>query len=249
MTEGMLADGPDDHPLMAALYDLENPWCASDDFFLAVADRRPASNLADVGCGTGTLTTSLARAGHHVTGVEPNRSFLDAARAKPGGEAVRWIHGTSADLPTGAFDTVLLTGHVVHAFVDDGEWVDLLRDLHRALVPGGTLAFDARDPAARAWEAWTGAHEGELPGGVRFTSRADIRAIDDGGVVTFEVDTHLDTGERRHGVSRYRFRSGADLRRSLEDAGFRIDELHGGWHGEAPGEGDAGELVFIATRD
>ena len=245
MSEGMLPDGPDDHPLMAALYDLENPWGASDDFFLALANRRPDARLADVGCGTGTLTVALALAGHDVTAVEPNRSFLDAARAKPGADRVRWIHGTASDLPAQGFDVVLLTGHVVHAFVDDDEWRDVLGALRRALVPGGTLAFDARDPAAKGWEAWAGAHEGELADG-RFTSRSDIVAVD-GEVVTFEVDTHLPGGERRHGVSRYRFRPATDLRRSVEGAGFRIDELHGGWHGEAPGEGNARELVFVAT--
>ena len=245
MSEGMLPDGPDDHPLMAELYDLENPWGPSDDFFLALAGRRPASRLADVGCGTGTLTVALALAGHDVTAVEPNRSFLEAARAKPGGERVRWIDGTASDLPDGAFDVVLLSGHVVHAFVDDDEWRAALGELHRALAPGGTLAFDARDPATNGWEAWAGAHEGELSAGP-FSSRADIRTVE-GEVVTFEVDTHLPGGERRHGVSRYRFRPEAELRRSLEDAGFGIDELHGGWHGEAPGAG-AGELVFVATR-
>ena len=247
MSEGMLPDGPDDHPRMAELYDLENPWSPSDDFFLAVANRRPASRLADVGCGTGTLTTAIARAGHRVTAVEPNRSFLEAARSKPGGGTVEWIHGTASDLPTDTFETVLLTGHVVHAFVDDAEWHELLADLRRALVPDGTLAFDARDPAARGWEAWAGGHEGVLPSGVRFTSRSDIVAID-GDVVTFEVDTHLDDVERRHGVSRYRFRPEPELRRALEEGGFRVEELHGGWHGEAPGTGTAGELVYVATR-
>ena len=235
----MLPDGPDDHPLMAALYDLENPWCARDDTFLAIAERRPRSTLLDLGCGTGTLTIALARAGHDVTGVDPNRSFLDAAQAKPGAEAVRWIHGTSEDLGSDStFDVALLTGNVVHAFVDDDEWRQLLVDLRNALAPDGVLAFDARDPDVRGWEAWAGGWSGELPDGQGpFETRSDIRRVD-GDVVTFEVDTTLPGGERRHGVSRYRFRSTDAITDSLQEAGYRVDDVS---------RGDGG-LVFVTTK-
>jgi len=57
----MRPDGPDNHPLMAVLYDLENPWGEADDFFLAVVERRSTSRVVDLGCGTGTVTTAFAR--------------------------------------------------------------------------------------------------------------------------------------------------------------------------------------------
>ena len=240
----MRPDGPDDHPLMALLYDLENTWGDADDFFLAVANRRPASRVADLGCGTGTVTMALARAGHAVTGVEPNRSFLDAARRKDEGGAVEWVNGTSSALARATYDLVLLTGHVVLAFVDDDEWLRVLDDLRGALVPGGLLAFDALDPDVRAWERWIGGWSGTFPDGGAFASGAVVTAVE-GDVVTFEVDTTLPGGERRRGVSDYRFRSADLLRTSLETAGFAIEELYGGWHGEPVGDG-VGEIVVVA---
>src|SRR5687767_3310871 len=99
----MKPDGPDNHPLMAELYDLESSeWSEADDFFLAVANRRPNSRVVDVGCGTGRLTIGIAAADHDVTGVEPNAAFLARARTKPGADRVTWIHGTARDLPEAA---------------------------------------------------------------------------------------------------------------------------------------------------
>ena len=247
MTEGMRPDGPDNHPLMAELYDLENTWGDDDDFFLALVGRRPGSRVADLGCGTGRFTVALAQAGHRVTGVEPNPAFLAAARAKPGSELVQWIEGTSSDLATASFDVVVMTSHVVQAFVADDEWMALLSDLRRALVPGGMLAFDSRDPDAQGWEAWIGGWRGELGDGA-FESRSDAVAVSaEDGLVTFEVDTVLPGGERRRGISDYRFRPRAELVEGVERAGFRIDEVHGGWHGEPVG-GGVGEIVVVATR-
>ncbi|MEA3055411.1 MAG: hypothetical protein QOD30_843 [Actinomycetota bacterium] len=241
----MKPDGPDDHPLMAVLYDLENQWGDADDFFLAVANRRPASGIADLGCGTGTVTIALARAGHVVTGVEPNRSFFGAAGSKEGGELVEWVHGTSRALRDAAYDLVLMTGHVVQAFIGDDEWMELLADVRRSLRPGGLVAFDALDPEARAWERWIGGWSGTLPGHGPFTSGATVTSVV-GDVVTFEVDTTLPGGERRFGASEYRFRSAGALRTSLADAGFRVDELYGGWHDEPVGHG-VGEIVVVAS--
>ena len=249
MSEGMRPDGPDNHPRMAELYDLEQEQGGpsdSDAFFLAVANRRPRSRIVDLGCGTGTCTIALAADGHAVTGVEPNAAFLARARTKPGAERVTWIEGTSSALPVDAFDLALMTGHVAQAFVDDDEWQQVLVDLRRSLVDGGTLAFDSRDPAAKGWEAWAGGWSGtfESDGGA-FVTSSSIVAIA-GDRVTFEVDTTLPDGERRHGVSDYRFRSLDELRRTVEAAGFVVDEIVGGWAGQPVGEGD-GELIVLAT--
>ena len=40
------------------------------------------------------------------------------------------------------------------ALAGDDEWQGTLRDVSRALVPGGRLVFDSRDPGARHWERW-----------------------------------------------------------------------------------------------
>jgi hypothetical protein len=39
-----------------------------------------------------------------------------------------------------------MISHVAQFFADDDEWSRNLADLNRALVPGGRLVFDTRDP-------------------------------------------------------------------------------------------------------
>jgi len=146
-------DNPELDAQLAALYDAENGWRDDDEFFLRLADLAPGLRVLDLGCGTGRLTIALAQRGHRVMGIDPNPAFLNIARDKPGAERVTWVRGTSADAPDDTFDLVLMTSHVAQEVLTDDEWTAVLRDLHRTLVAGGTLAFDTRDPAARAWES------------------------------------------------------------------------------------------------
>ncbi len=92
-----------------------------DDFFLCVAGETPAARVLDLGCGTGRLALAMAAAGHAVTGVDPARASLDAARAKPGADEVTWIEGTSSVLPDAAFDVAVMTSHVAQFFGTDEE--------------------------------------------------------------------------------------------------------------------------------
>ena len=218
-----------DHPAVAAAYDAENAWGRDDDFFLDLAGETPGSRVLDLGCGTGRLTVALAAAGHSVTGIDPARAMLAAARAKAGAEKVTWIEGTAASAPTRAFDLALMTSHVAQVFVGDAGWSETLRHLARALVPGGRLAFDSRDPAARAWEDWTGVTSvGD--GTVTFTS---ANALPDGSVLAVE--------------STLRFRTEPELRDSLEAVGFSVEAVYGGWNREPVGAG-LGELIVVARR-
>ena len=218
-----------DHPSIAAAYDAENAWGRDDEFFLALAAETPSSRVLDLGCGTGRLTVALAAAGHSVTGVDPAGAMLAAARAKPEAEKVTWIEGTAASAPRQAFDLALMTSHVAQVFVDDAEWSDTIRHLAGALVPGGRLVFDSRDPAARAWEDWPGVTS-VCEGAVSFTS---TNALPDGSVLA--VDSIL------------RFRTEAELRDSLAASGFTVEAVYGGWAREPVGAGD-GELIVVASR-
>src|SRR5260221_9977728 len=168
-------------PGLVMVYDAAFGWSRDDDFFLSIVNETPAARVIDLGCGTGRLALGMAAAGHTITGVDPAKASLEAARAKPGADRVTWIEGTAAALPNAAFDVAVMTSHVAQFFVTDEEWRQALADLRRALVPGGTLTFDTRDPRARGWERWNppaSRPEGNLPDGphVPATPRGNPRA-------------------------------------------------------------------------
>jgi SAM-dependent methyltransferase len=137
-------------PRMAAVYDALGPDRADLDFYLNLAAELAATSVIDIGCGTGLLACELARRGHQVTGVDPSATMLAIARNRPDGDLVRWIEDEAGQLGTELADLVTMTGHVAQVITDDESWQATLAAAHRALWPGGRVAFESRDPAARA---------------------------------------------------------------------------------------------------
>lgn len=229
------------------VYDAECPWSRDDDFFLSIVDETPGARVLDLGCGTGRLALGMARAGHTVTGVDPARASLDAALAKPDAERVTWIEGTSSLLPDAAFDLAVMTSHVAQFFVSDAEWSRTLADLKRALVSGGRLVFDTRDPRARAWERWNAVESRRriaLAGGRVVTAWTEVTKIAR-TTVSFTQHYVLPDDEQLRSSATLRFRSEEEVRSSLRDAGFAVEHIYGGWQREPIGLGD-GELLVVA---
>ena len=210
----------------------------------------PAARVADLGCGTGRLTLALAAAGHQVTGVDPARASLDAARTKPGAEHVTWIEGTPSALGEAAFDMAVMTAHVTKFLVDDQDWHGTLRDLYRALVPGGRLVFDTRDPRARIWEHWNPRESRQrvlLHGGTFVEVWNEVTSVDD-DLVSSTLHYLLDGREELLSTATMRFRSEQAVRDAVRRAGMDIQEVYGGWNREPVGSADGELLVAHADR-
>jgi len=206
-----VADVAFEHPRLAGIYDALDPDRRDLGVYVCVAEEFGARRVLDVGCGTGTFALLLAAAGIDVTGVDPAAGSLDVARAKPGAERVRWIHGTAATLPQMQVDLATMTGNVAQAVVDHADWEATLRGVYEALRPGGRLVFETRDPARRQWDEWNGAASlttTDIPGvgtveswhdvvGVRgalVTLRATYVFTSDGAVLTSRTSGTPPTG-------------------------------------------------------
>ncbi len=99
------------------------------------------ARIADLGCGTGTLSVLLAQAGYDVQGIDVSGAMVNAAtvKAAESGVDATFAQGDAAtpDLEAGAFD-VVLSRHVLWALPDPdaalARWVALL-------APGGRLVL------------------------------------------------------------------------------------------------------------
>jgi SAM-dependent methyltransferase len=213
------------HPRLAAIYDRLDGDRDDLGHYEAIVAELGATRILDVGCGTGTLALRLAALGHDVTGVDPAAASLDVARSKPGAEAVRWIEGDATTLPPGLdADLAVMTGNVAQVFTTDEEWAATLAGIHAALRPGGHLVFESRRPEARAWETWDLQH-------VRTAEvEARCRVLDvSEPLVTFRWTYRFTEGgpddEVLHSDSTLRFRTEAEVRTTLREAGFAEPEV------------------------
>jgi SAM-dependent methyltransferase len=237
-------------PRLVTLYDWWDPFRTDVDFYLNLASELPASVIIDVGCGTGLLACELARRGHSVTGIDPAPAMLDVARHRPDAELVRWMEGDAGSLGEAQADLVIMTGHVAQIISDDADWHMTLSAIHRALRPGGRLAFESRNPNAQAWVRWTpdlsrrrieDAAQRQVD--VWFQS-VEVR----GDRVRCELHFRfVGSGEELVSRNELRFRSEEDLTWSLVDAAFSVEHVFGGWERQSL-EATSPELVFVAGR-
>lgn len=239
-----MADALFEHRRLAEAYDPLDPDRSDLDAYAALAEEFAARSVIDVGCGTGTLACLLARRGIQVTGADPAAASLEVARAKPGADRVRWIHGGAAALPPLQADLATMTGNVAQVFLTDEEWDATLRCVHAALRPGGRLVFETRDPAREAWREWDREHayaRAELPDGGAVEAWPEVTDVT-GALISFRYTFVFADGEILTSDSTLRFREHSEVAASLAAAGYTVDEIR-----DAP-DRPGREFVFVARR-
>ena len=169
--------------------------------FLDFAAMEDASNVLDVGCGPGALTTELARrfGPDAVTAVDPSPPFAEAVRERLPGVTVEVASAEQLPFASGSFDGSLAQ-LVVHFMSDP---VGGVAEMARVTRTGGTVAACVWDfagfqsPISPLWRAAvaldaTAVDESGLPGAtegdlVDILQAAGLASVD-GEPITFDVE-------------------------------------------------------------
>jgi SAM-dependent methyltransferase len=232
----------------AGLYDAANPWSQDRTFCLAFAKGR--QSVLDLGCGTGSLASAIARThGCDVTGVDPAQAMLDQVVHHEGHDRVQWICADAREVCLGRrFDLVVMTGHAFQCFLTSADRVALFKTIAAHLSLDGEFIFDSRNPLKQEWLEWT-------PEKTRHTFRhpslGDVEAWDDCSfdpatqVVTYEWFYRVATGEVMHApASRIVFPSREVIAAELAAVGLRVTRWLGDWDGRPIG-GEELEIIPI----
>ena len=105
------------------------------DAFVRLTGLPPGARVADLGCGSGTFTALLARAGYDCVGLDISAKLIAVGRRKH--PDIEFLEGDIEHLPfpDASFDGVLLSG-VVHHFPDPSRCA---AEVFRVLRPQRTV--------------------------------------------------------------------------------------------------------------
>jgi len=145
---------------------------------IAAANIGPGMLVADVGTGTGFLAELALEAGARVIGIDISDGMLAQVTSRFGNRLFEARPGDIAALPleTGEVDAVL-ANMVLHHAEDPPS---AIREMARALKPGGTLVITDADTHTHEWlrteqhDRWLGFGRGEI---ARWFSDAGLHSV------------------------------------------------------------------------
>jgi len=232
----------------APFYDWENAQTLGrrDVPFWRRAALKARGPVLELGCGTGRVTKSLARAGVDIVGIDRSAPMLERAR---GGRLVR---GDIRALPFAArsFSMVLAPYGILQSLTKPRDLAATLASVARVVERGGTFGIDLV-PDVPKWREY--ANKVQLrgrSGGADLTLIESVRQDRRRRLTTFE-QRYV---ERRNGRTRdhcfelvFRTLSVPEMSRQLERAGFRVEAVLGDYQGRAWDE-RADVWIIMARR-
>lgn len=200
----------------------------------------------DLACGPGRHSVALAQRGFQVTGVDRSEFLLERARERAAetGATVEWVRQDMREFRRrNAFDLACSMFTSFGYFDTEDEDIQVLRNMHASLRPGGTLFLDviSKEKVARNW---LNAMCTDFEDGTSLLQRPHVTAdwtrirnqwilLRDGRYRTFEFE--------------HTIYSGRELRDRILRAGFGDVQLFGDLQG-APYGVDAARLIVVARK-
>jgi SAM-dependent methyltransferase len=208
---------------------MDEPWTKGTssevDFLVDELAILPGGSILDLGCGTGRHAIEFASRGYKVTGVDISSGMLKEGQsaASEAGVEIEWIHADATRFqPARLFDAAVCLCEGSFGLLgsaDDPYEHELLilRNLNRALIPGGRLVITAVNGLAKIRSA--------TPQSVASGTFDPVTQVE-----TFELQTETPSGVVRS-TARERGFVPSELRLMLRVTGFEVDRIWGGTAG------------------
>jgi SAM-dependent methyltransferase len=201
-------------------------------------------HILDLACGFGRHANQLAALGHQVTGVDRSSGFLEFAQreAEDLGVSITYLQRDMRRIDfKDEFERVLLL-FTSFGYFEDDENLLVLKNIYRALKPGGLFVFDShnRDLSAKKMsQIWV-------------TDKGQDLMIDRG---SFDTDTGrwhnqrivIRAGVRKDKPFSVRFYNPNEISQLLMQAGLEVERLYGGFDAQ-PLTSESQRMVIIAKK-
>ena len=177
-----------------------------------------SGTVVDLGCGGGQWLQHLAAKGYEPVGIDASAAMIREARKLV--PSATLIHGSFADANLPPCDCVTSLGEPLNYLDGVRSFKRALKNVYRALRPGGLFVFDVRVPPLQRVETRTHARIGD--------DWACIALIDEypaTGRLVRRITTFRRQGvayRRGEEVHQLHLFPGADIRSWLSDLGFRV---------------------------
>ncbi|MCC3373706.1 class I SAM-dependent methyltransferase [Cohnella sp. REN36] len=206
------------------------------------------SHILDLCCGMGRHALTLADAGYRVTGVDLSSVLLREARAADSDKRVRWVESDMRALPddksfTEHFDAVVNLFTSFGYFEEDTEQLKVLRQIRKALKPGGRFVIDVLNARYTAYHL-VPYSEREEQGAVI----SETRHIESGFVVKEIVVREPNRPARRY-TERVKLYSLETMAALLNEAGLAVDNVYGSYDGDDYDARQSRRMILVGNRD
>jgi SAM-dependent methyltransferase len=205
--------------------------------------------ILDLACGFGRIANRLARRGHQVVGVEYQEGFLSIARQEAAsmrlagrGGSVVYRQGDMRQLDeSDAYDRVIMVFNSFGYFPDE-ENLQVLRNVARALRPGGLVGFDVanRDGVLNDFHPHYVSEKEDSLMINRFSFDVLTGRLYNDRII-------IRSGVRKDLPFSIRLYSATEMRDQLEKAGLHMVGVYSEWDGQ-PLQMDSPAMVVIAEK-
>jgi ubiquinone/menaquinone biosynthesis C-methylase UbiE len=219
---------------------------------------RPVARVLDVACGGGRHIVGLAKRGYHCTGYDFTAERVKAAegRAKRAGVKVTLGQGDATRLPKGGRYDAVLALYIIFLLPSDEDIKRCLKGVREVLSPGGVLICNIYNPFTRSRDELMelldrGMFVDEMQAaGIRITEVNKLRDYDPVEGVAWADEIAVVEAPDGHHIfrdrERYRLLTFWDVKRYLEDAGFKEVVPYAGWKVNHTRRSKAEQIVFVA---
>ena len=252
-----MAEGWQGWDAYAPFYDWENAQTLArrDVRFWQRLAAAQDGRVLELGCGTGRLTIPVARAGATVIGIDRSEPMLARARQRlrRARTSAVLLRGDIRQLPfrrRSRFAMVMAPYGMLQSLTRDRDLRATLASVHGVLPRGGLFAIDLVPDLPRWSEYDRRVSLSGRRGGCHVTLIESVRQDEGKGLTIFDQEYQERRGRQKtiHRFSlTFRTISIPQMRRRLEEAGFRIDALLGDYQG-GPLDLRADVWIILARR-